>query len=230
MQTAPLTPRRTLEFGIYRDGDNNLDAIQESVVAQAVAVARRDPRIAFAVEDTSAVVTGRLATHDFDLAGGTITHDRVRDAEEMSDPKTLATFVARTLDQAEASGAQSTWIDLVDHGGGDGGGLETSDGRIMPMPKIASAIAQGVALHARAHPEDAALWTSPAPGTPSDAQALARLQLVYLEQDAGSGLQHRNLNELTQAHLQALAAIAHQALQARATIAPPPAPAPSPAG
>jgi hypothetical protein len=76
----------------------------------------------------------------------------------------------------------------------------------------------------------AALWTSPAPGTPSDAQALARLQLVYLEQDAGSGLQHRNLNELTQAHLQALAAIAHQALQARATIAPPPAPAPSPAG
>ncbi|MHB8704710.1 MAG: hypothetical protein ACYC8W_11345 [Candidatus Tyrphobacter sp.] len=155
MQTAPLTPRRTLEFGIYRDGDNNLDAIQESVVAQAIDVSRRDPRIAFAVEDTSAIATGRLATHDFDLAGGTVTHDRVRDAKEMSDPKTLAAFVARTLDEAEACGAQSTWIDLVDHGGGDGGGLQTSDGRIMPMPKIASAIAQGVALHARAHPEDA---------------------------------------------------------------------------
>ncbi len=68
----------------------------------------------------------------------------------------------------------------------------------------------------------AALWTSPAPGTPTDAQALARLQLVYLERDAGTGLQHSDLNELTQAHLQALAAIAHQALQARATIAPPP--------
>ncbi len=156
MQTAPLTPRRTLEFGIYRDGDNNLDAIQEAAVDQALAISRRDPRIAFAIEDTNALTTDRLATHDFDLADGMVTHDRVRDAKEMSDPKTLAAFVARTLDEAEACGAQSTWIDLVDHGGGDGGGLETSDGRIMPMPKIAAAIAQGVALHARAHPEDAA--------------------------------------------------------------------------
>jgi hypothetical protein len=73
----------------------------------------------------------------------------------MSDEENLARFVAQTLDDAQASGAKQTWIDLVDHGGGDGGGLQTSDGSCMPMPKIADAIAEGVALHAREHPEDA---------------------------------------------------------------------------
>ena len=43
----------------------------------------------------------------------------------------------------------------MDHGGGDGGGLETRDGKVMRMPDIAAAIAAGVAMHARAHPEDA---------------------------------------------------------------------------
>lgn len=156
MQTTTIFPaRRTLEFGIYRDGDNNLDAIQESVIDQAYAVSRRDPSIAFTVEDTSAFATGNAATHDFDLAAGRVRRERVTDEKEMSDPKTLAAFVARTLDRAEADGARQTWIDLVDHGGGDGGGLQTSDGRIMPMPQIAQAIADGMALHARSHPEDA---------------------------------------------------------------------------
>jgi len=49
-----------------------------------------------------------------------------------------------------------TWIDLVDHGGGDGGGLEADSFHgIMPMPQIAQAIAEGVKLHAQEHPEDA---------------------------------------------------------------------------
>jgi len=74
----------------------------------------------------------------------------------MNDEASLARFVARTLDNAAAAGAKQTWIDLVDHGGGDGGGLETADGRVMSMPQIAQAIADGVALHAREHPEDAA--------------------------------------------------------------------------
>ena len=73
----------------------------------------------------------------------------------MSDEANLARFVARTLDNAQASGAKQTWIDLVDHGGGDGGGLQTSDGSVMSMPDIAKAISDGVALHAAAHPEDA---------------------------------------------------------------------------
>jgi hypothetical protein len=66
----------------------------------------------------------------------------------------------------------------------------------------------------------ASLWTSPKAGTPTDAQALARLQLVYLESDATSGLQRPKLDEQTRAHLEALRALAKQALEARATIAP----------
>lgn len=66
----------------------------------------------------------------------------------------------------------------------------------------------------------AKLWTMPAMGTPSDAQALARLQLVDLEGDATAALQRGRLDEMTQAHLAALVAIARQALEARAIIAP----------
>ncbi len=155
MQTIQF-PRRTLEFGIYRDGDNNLDEIQEPAVSQAVGLSSHDPAIGFAVEDTNDIdVDGYTTTHDFDLADGRVSHERLRDAKEMSDPKTLAAFVAHTLDQAEKNHATQTWLELVDHGGGDGGGLETSDGHVMPMPQIAQAIADGIALHARAHPEDA---------------------------------------------------------------------------
>ncbi len=67
----------------------------------------------------------------------------------------------------------------------------------------------------------ARLWTAPENGTPSDAQSLARLQLVALERDADKGLQHRGLSEMAQAQLEALQAIARQALDARATIAEP---------
>ena len=42
--------RRSLEFGIYRDGDNNLDAIQESTLWQALRTSARDSRIEFTVE------------------------------------------------------------------------------------------------------------------------------------------------------------------------------------
>jgi hypothetical protein len=73
----------------------------------------------------------------------------------MASESNLAKFIAQTLDNAEASGAQQTWIDLVDHGGGDGGGLETHTGAVMSMPGMAQAIADGVALHAKEHPEDA---------------------------------------------------------------------------
>lgn len=74
----------------------------------------------------------------------------------MSDLANLARFVANVLDNAEQAGAKDTWIELTDHGGGDGGGLETHGGAIMSMPDMAEAIARGVALHAREHPGDAA--------------------------------------------------------------------------
>jgi hypothetical protein len=171
LQNVTLTPpRRTLEFGIYRDGDNNLDAIQENVVSQAVETSAGDSRIQFTVEDTTAERRlpfdavrcahhaqddTTLHTDEFTVADGRIGRVDSTKPHDMSDESNLAQFVARTLDNAEAAGAQQTWVELVDHGGGDGGGLQTSDGSCMSMPDIAKAISDGVALHAREHPEDA---------------------------------------------------------------------------
>lgn len=63
------------------------------------------------------------------------------------------------------------------------------------------------------------LWTAPKAGTPADAQALARLELENLQRAVAAGLRSPHLDELTRAHLQALGAIAAQALHAHATIA-----------
>jgi hypothetical protein len=163
LQTLSVSPgRRSLEFGIYRDGDNNLDAIQESTLAQALRTSATDSRIEFTVEDTTrlhadgdAIEAGELRTEHYVIADGGIGQARAGAAQDMSDEKNLAEFVARTLDNAQANGAKQTWVELVDHGGGDGGGLETADGSVMSMPGIARAIADGVAMHAAAHPEDA---------------------------------------------------------------------------
>lgn len=154
------TSRRSLEFAIYRDGDNNLDAIQASTLAQALRTSRSDGHVEFTVEDTTRLrvngdrlSTGALRTEQYTIADGDITHVHIGKAHEMSAEENLAQFVAHSLDAAQASGASQTWLDLVDHGGGDGGGLETGDGSIMSMPDIAKAIADGVA-HASEHPED----------------------------------------------------------------------------
>jgi hypothetical protein len=163
LQNVTSVPsRRSLEFGIYRDGDNNLDAIQESTLSQALRTSARDARIEFTVQDTTrlrakgdAIVSGALHTEQYTIADGDVAHVRLDKAHAMSSETNLARFVARTLDNAQTSGAKQTWLDLVDHGGGDGGGLETADGRVMTMPDIAKAIADGVALHAQEHPEDA---------------------------------------------------------------------------
>jgi hypothetical protein len=163
LQNVTLAPaRRTLEFGVYRDGDNNLDAIQESTLSQALRTSVTDSRIEFTVEDTTrlradgdAIVSGALHTEQYTIADGDVARVHLTQAHDMGDESNLARFVARTLDNAQQSGAKQTWIDLVDHGGGDGGGLETHDGSVMTMPDIAKAIADGVALHAREHPEDA---------------------------------------------------------------------------
>jgi hypothetical protein len=163
LQNVTATPsRRSLEFGIYRDGDNNLDRVQESTLAQALRTSDQDSRIEFTVEDTTrlraggdAIESGPLHTEQYAIADGDVARVHVGKAHDMSDEANLARFVAHTLDDAQGCGAKQTWIDLVDHGGGDGGGLQTRDGNCMSMPGIAKAISDGVALHAQAHPEDA---------------------------------------------------------------------------
>ncbi len=163
LQNVNAVPaRRSLEFGIYRDGDNNLDAIQEATLSQALHTSARDAHLEFTVEDTThlradgdRIASGRLHTEEYTIADGDVAHVRVGAAHDMSDEQNLAHFVERTLDNAEASRAKQAWVDLVDHGGGDGGGLETGDGSVMSMPDIARAVAEGVAMHVKAHPEDA---------------------------------------------------------------------------
>ncbi|MDP9018275.1 MAG: hypothetical protein M3N19_08135, partial [Candidatus Eremiobacteraeota bacterium] len=77
-------------------------------------------------------------------------------AQNMASPDNLARFVAHTLDEAQKNGAKQTWIELSDHGAGDGGGLQAnSTGSIMSIDGMAAAIAKGVIMHAQAHPEDA---------------------------------------------------------------------------
>ena len=155
LQNLSATPaRRALEFGIYRDGDNNLDAIQSAVLGQALRTSQTDSRIQFTVEDTTRQHGRTLHTNDYTIADGEIGNVHAGKGVDMSDEANLARFVARTLDDAEGSGAKQTWIDLVDHGGGDGGGLQTHDGSCMSMPDIAKAISDGAALHAKEHPED----------------------------------------------------------------------------
>ncbi len=152
---------RALEFGIYRDGDNNLDVIQANVVTQALSVSAGNPAIEFAVQDTTArrgfAPAHVLRTESYTIADGKPSPRIALGApHDMSARENLAGFVAQTLDHAEENGAKATWIELVDHGAGDGGGLEADHGSgIMREDDIAGAIADGVALHARAHPEDA---------------------------------------------------------------------------
>ena len=66
----------------------------------------------------------------------------------------------------------------------------------------------------------ATMWTAPARGTPTDAQALARLTLQRIAAYAAAA-QRRNLDDVSRAHAGALQALAQQAIDARATIAPP---------
>ena len=150
-----------LQFGIYRDGDNNLDRIQSPVIDQAFDVSDHDKLVAFTVEDTTArrdfvlpdgPRTERYAIRDGALDGPVV----VDDPHDPASRANLAAFVARTLSDAQRNDAKQTWIELVDHGGGDGGGLQSDTHHaLMTSDDIAGAIADGLALHAQEHPEDA---------------------------------------------------------------------------
>lgn len=153
---------RALEFGMYRDGDNNLDAVQSETIAQAVATSAADHSIEFTVEDTTArrgfEPAHVLRTESYAISNGKTGNIAISGPHDMSARAELTAFVAHVLDNAEKGHARQTWLDLIDHGGGDGGGLQSDHGDtgIMRADDIAGAIADGVALHAKEHPEDAA--------------------------------------------------------------------------
>ncbi len=156
MESVRQPAQRIVEFGIYRDGDNNLDESQGVTLRQALQTSVKDSRVEYTVEDTTSVGTGRLRTDSFTIADGGVGQAQIDAPHDMASEKNLAQFVAHVLDNAQASGVSQTWIELTDHGAGDGGGLEADSAhQIMPMPKIAQAIADGMKIHAQEHPEDA---------------------------------------------------------------------------
>jgi hypothetical protein len=67
----------------------------------------------------------------------------------------------------------------------------------------------------------AQMLLAPKPGTPYDAQSLARAELVAVRDQARAATARRGLDLLTKAHLEALQAIADQALSARMVIPAP---------
>jgi hypothetical protein len=153
---------RSLEFGVYRDGDNNLDEVQSLVIAQALQTSKKDHAIEFTIEDTTSrrgfEPEDVLRTESYSIADGAFSSNvTIAQPHDMSARKDLAAFVSHVLDNAESANAKQTWIDLVDHGGGDGGGMQSEHSAtgIMRADDIAGAISDGVAMHAKAHPEDA---------------------------------------------------------------------------
>lgn len=148
-------------FGVYRDGDNNLDAVQERNVTDFIKSTGTNSALKVVAEDTTAVPrppfrAGDLRTESSIIEGGKQHVVRVSSPVDMSSRQTLAAFVRGTL-EARAADTDfqhaDLWFDLVDHGGGDGGGLQSdSTSGCMSMEDIAGAIADGRAAFHREHP------------------------------------------------------------------------------
>jgi len=153
--------------------------------------------------------------HDVDVVGiAGATQERV--LNELFAPLTLARI--DTLSTKYDPRSTMTLTDLFDWTrGGIFGDIE--DGKAAQAGVVLRNVQVNFAKRL------AKLWTDPAKGTPPDAQALARLQLEDLVNNTGTALHRSNLDELTRAHLEALRALAQQALDARATIAVPAPPA-----
>jgi len=104
----------SLQFGLYRDGDNNLDVVQSPVIDQAFRVSAQDASIAINVEDTTArrdfVPEHGARTESYEIRGGAVVDGRVTvdDPHDPSSRANLAAFVNATLDAAERNGAKET--------------------------------------------------------------------------------------------------------------------------
>ena len=159
--TIGATAPHPVVFGVYRDGDNNLDAAQERNVTDFVSATAHDRALKVIAEDTTSLPRSpyglrELRTESSVIEGGSQRIVRVTSPVDMSDRATLADFVERTL-EAKASdpkfASAGVWLDLVDHGGGDGGGLEAdTSGGFMSIADMAGAIADGRARFRARHP------------------------------------------------------------------------------
>lgn len=148
-------------FGVYRDGDNNLDAVQERNVTDFIKTTAQNPSLKIFAEDTTRIprppfVHEQLRSEWSTIQDGTQHITKITAPADMADRKTLAAFVEQTL-EAKATDPKfrtaDVWIDLVDHGGGDGGGLQAdSSGGFMSLQDIAGAISDGRAAFHKKFP------------------------------------------------------------------------------
>ena len=148
-------------FGVYRDGDNNLDGVQERNVTDFTKTTASNPALKVVAEDTTRVgrapfLRGQLRTEWSTIQNGAQHVTRITAPADMSVRRSLAAFVERTL-EARVNDPDfhkaDVWIDLVDHGGGDGGGLQAdSSGGFMSLEDIAGAINDGKAAFRKSHP------------------------------------------------------------------------------
>ncbi|MDQ6780980.1 MAG: hypothetical protein M3Z37_07505 [Candidatus Eremiobacteraeota bacterium] len=147
----PAEPHNVI-FGVYRDGDNNLDAMQERNVTDFVRSTAHNSALKVVAEDTTRVrrapfLRGELRSEWSVISNGSQHITRITAPADMSDRRSLASFVEQTLETRvnDPSFAHAdVWIDLVDHGGGDGGGLQADrSGGFMSMQDIAGAISDG---------------------------------------------------------------------------------------
>lgn len=153
---------RNVVFGVYRDGDNNLDAVQERNVTDFIKTTAGNAALKVLAEDTTRVphppfVHGQLRSEWSTIQDGTQHITRITAPADMADRKSLASFVEQTL-EARANDPKfrtaDVWLDLVDHGGGDGGGLQAdSSGGFMSLQDIAGAISDGRAQFHKKFPQ-----------------------------------------------------------------------------
>lgn len=152
---------RNVVFGVYRDGDNNLDEVQERNVTDFIKTTVANPALKVIAEDTTRVahppfVHGQLHTEWSTIQNGTQHITRIAAPADMSNRRSLAAFVTQTLEARSSDPSfrnADVWIDLVDHGGGDGGGLQAdSSGGFMSLQDIAGAIDDGRAAFRKNHP------------------------------------------------------------------------------
>lgn len=159
--TVGATERQPVVFGVYRDGDNNLDEVQERNVTDFIKTTAANPALKVVAEDTTRVahppfLRGQLRTEWSTIQGGSQHITRIAAPADMSNRRSLAAFVEQTL-EARVNDPQfhkaDVWIDLVDHGGGDGGGLQAdSTGGFMSLEDIAGAIDDGKAAFRKKRP------------------------------------------------------------------------------
>ena len=116
MQTTSIPSQRTLEFGIYRDGDNNLDASQAAVLRQALDVSAKDSHIAFTVQDTTSRFSDDLKTNQYQIADGAVSDAHV-DAPHETRNRFAIRLISRNAGIAGRDDLRMTGTKVRDRGG-----------------------------------------------------------------------------------------------------------------